>query len=189
MRKLKSMSVLIVLTFLFMNCKSESKVVPQTNSVYDYSVNDINGNEVNLIDYQGKVLLIVNTASQCGFTSQYEGLQALYEKYKDKGVVVLGFPCNQFGGQEPGSSEEIKQFCESKFSVTFPLFEKVDVNGENAAPLYVYLKSEQSGLITDNIKWNFTKFLINKEGKPINRYASQTTPKQIESDIEKELTQ
>lgn len=188
MKNLKSMSALILLTFLFLNCKSESKVVPETNSVYDYSVIDIEGNEVHLIDYKGKVLLIVNTASECGFTSQYEGLQALQEKYKDQGVVVLGFPCNQFGGQEPGSSEEIKEFCESKFSVTFPLFEKIDVNGDNAAPLYVYLKSEQSGLITDDIKWNFTKFLINKEGKPINRYASQTTPEKIEADIKKELT-
>lgn len=181
------MSAFVMLAFLFLNCKTESKVAPQTNSVYDYSVNDIDGNEVNLIDYKGKVLLIVNTASECGFTPQYDGLEELYEKYKDQGVVVLGFPCNQFGGQEPGTSAEIKQFCESKFSISFPMFEKIDVNGDNAAPLYTYLKSEQSGLITDDIKWNFTKFLINKDGKPINRYASQTTPKKIEADIEKEL--
>lgn len=187
MKKLLILIPVVLISILVISINTNGKVMPATDSVYDYTVNDIDGNEVHLSDYQGKVLLIVNTASECGFTSQYEGLQELYEKHKDDGFVVLGFPCNQFGGQEPGSSEEIKNFCSSKFAVTFPLFEKIDVNGDNAAPLYKYLKSEQSGLITDDIKWNFTKFLIDKNGKPIDRYASQTTPKKIAKDVEKAL--
>jgi glutathione peroxidase len=157
------------------------------NSVYEFSANSLGGEPVQLNEYKGKVLLIVNTASECGFTPQYEGLEKLYEEYKDKGFVVLGFPCNQFGGQEPGSSEEIANFCEMNYGVSFPLFEKVDVNGENEHPLYTYLKSEQSGMVTDAIKWNFTKFLVDKNGKPVDRYAPQTKPADIKGDIEKLL--
>lgn len=156
-------------------------------TVYDFTVKTINGEDKSLADYKGKVLLIVNTASECGFTPQYKGLQELYNKYNKKGLEILAFPCNQFGGQEPGSSEEIKQFCDLNYSVTFPLFEKIDVNGDNAHDLYRYLKSEQSGLITDDIKWNFTKFLVNKNGKPVDRFASTTKPESLEDDIEKLL--
>lgn len=156
-------------------------------SVHDFSAEALGGGEVKLSDYAGKVLLIVNTASECGFTPQYEGLQKLYQEYEDKGLVVLGFPCNQFGGQEPGSSEEIASFCKANYGVTFPMFEKVDVNGEDEHPLYTYLKSEQAGLLTDNIKWNFTKFLVDQNGKPVERYAPQTKPEAIKEDIEKLL--
>jgi glutathione peroxidase len=185
MKKLLILIPVVLISIFVISQNTKGKVMPATDSVYDYSVNDIDGNEVHLSDYEGKVLLIVNTASECGFTSQYEGLQELYEQHKDDGLVVLGFPCNQFGGQEPGSSEEIKNFCSSKFSVTFPLFEKIDVNGDNAAPLYKYLKSEQSGLITDDIKWNFTKFLIDRNGQPVERFAPTTKPEKIESHIKK----
>lgn len=156
-------------------------------SVHDFSAEALGGGEVKLSEYSGKVLLIVNTASECGFTPQYEGLQKLYQEYEDKGLVVLGFPCNQFGGQEPGSSEEIASFCKANYGVTFPMFEKVDVNGEDEHPLFTYLKSEQAGLLTDNIKWNFTKFLVDQNGKPVERYAPQTKPADIKEDIEKLL--
>lgn len=152
-------------------------------SIYDFKVKSIDGEEKPLSDYKGKVLLIVNTASKCGFTSQYKGLQELYSKYSSQGFEVLGFPCNQFGGQEPGTSDEIKEFCELNYSVSFPIFEKIDVNGDNAHELYKFLKSEKSGLITDDIKWNFTKFLVDKNGKPIERYGSTTTPESIEKDV------
>ena len=152
-------------------------------SIYDFKVKTISGEEKSLADYKGKVLLIVNTASKCGFTPQYKGLQKLYSKYSSQGFEVLGFPCNQFGEQEPGSSDEIQEFCELNYSVSFPIFEKIDVNGENAHDLYKFLKSEKSGLITDEIKWNFTKFLVDKNGKPIERYGSVTTPESIEKDI------
>ncbi len=187
MNKLKLITAIIMLAFLTMNCKSEGKDMSEDKTVYEYTAKNIDGVTVNLSDYEGKVLLIVNTASECGFTPQYEGLQELYAKYKEQGFEVLAFPCNQFGGQEPGEGNEIKEFCSTKFSTTFPLFDKIDVNGENAHPLYVYLKSKQSGLVTDDIKWNFTKFLIGKDGVPINRYAPQTTPAKITPDIEKEL--
>lgn len=154
-------------------------------SIYDFKVNNIDGDPVTLADYKGKALLIVNVASRCGFTDQYEGLQALYEKYKDRGFVVLGFPCNQFGGQEPGSSAEIKFFCKSNYDVSFPMFEKIDVNGDQAHPLYVHLKQQQKGVLgTEAIKWNFTKFLVDQEGRVLKRYASATKPKSIASDIE-----
>lgn len=154
---------------------------------YDYKVKNISGEEVSMSDYKGKVVLIVNTASKCGFTKQYEGLEELYEKYKDQGFVILGFPCNQFGAQEPGSNEEIKNFCTSTFSVTFPMMSKIDVNGENADPLYKFLKSEQGGILGDDIKWNFTKFLIDREGNVVDRFASQKTPKALEKEVEKLL--
>lgn len=154
---------------------------------YDYKVKNILGEEVSMSEYKGKVVLIVNTASKCGFTKQYEGLEELYEKYKDQGFVILGFPCNQFGAQEPGDNAEIKNFCTSTFSVTFPMMSKIDVNGESADPLYKFLKKEQGGILGDEIKWNFTKFLIDREGRVVDRFASQKTPKQLEKEVEKLL--
>lgn len=176
--------VLSVSTIIYSATKSEDKM---SKTVYDFTVTTINGEEKSLADFEGKVLLIVNTASNCGFTPQYRGLQELYNKYNKQGLEILGFPCNQFGGQEPGSDEEIKEFCDLNYSVTFPMFSKIDVNGDNAHPLYKFLKSEQSGLITDEIKWNFTKFLVDQKGKPVDRYASTTKPESIANDIEKLL--
>lgn len=154
---------------------------------YDYTVKDINGNDLSMEEFKGKVVLIVNTASKCGFTKQYKGLEDLYQKYKDEGFVILGFPCNQFGGQEPGNNEEIKNFCDVTFSVSFPMMSKIDVNGKNEDPLYTFLKSEQGGIAGDRIKWNFTKFLIDREGNVVDRFASTTTPEDIEEDIKKYL--
>lgn len=154
---------------------------------YDYKVKNISGEEVSMSEYKGKVVLIVNTASKCGFTKQYEGLEELYEKYKDQGFVILGFPCNQFGAQEPGGNEEIKNFCTSTFSVTFPMMSKIDVNGDDADPLYKFLKKEKGGILGDDIKWNFTKFLIDREGNVVDRFASQKTPKALEKEVEKLL--
>jgi len=157
-------------------------------SIYDFSVDDIHGKRVKLDKYKDKVMLVVNTASQCGFTPQYKGLEALYEKYHDKGLEVLGFPCNQFGAQEPGTEDEIAQFCEVNYGVTFPLFAKVDVNGAKAAPVYKYLKSEKPGLLgSEAIKWNFTKFLVDRKGKVLARYAPNDTPESMAGDIEKAL--
>ena len=157
-------------------------------SIYDFTVNDIHGKPVKLDRYRGKVMLVVNTASECGFTPQYKGLEAMYEKLHDKGLEVLGFPCNQFGGQEPGSEKEIAQFCELNYGVTFPMFAKVDVNGNNTAPLYKYLKSEKPGLLgSEAIKWNFTKFLVDREGNVVKRYAPNDTPESIAKDLEKTL--
>jgi glutathione peroxidase len=157
-------------------------------SVYDFSAKTIRGEEQSLADYKGKVLLIVNTASKCGFTPQYKELQELYEQYRDRGFVVLGFPCNQFGHQEPGTEEEIKQFCQANYGVTFPMFAKVDVNGENAHPLFQYLKEKAPGMLgTKAIKWNFTKFLVDRNGNVIARFASQTRPSELKSEIEKLL--
>lgn len=160
----------------------------RSKTVYDFKVKDIDANEVDMSTYRGKLLLIVNVASQCGFTKQYAGLERLYRKYKDKGLVVMGFPCNQFGGQEPGSAEEIKVFCKENYDVSFPLFSKVEVNGDNALELYKFLKEEQKGSLgTTSIKWNFTKFLVNREGKPIERFGSAESPEEIESEIIKHL--
>ena len=157
-------------------------------TLYDFTVDDIHGKPVNLDRYKGKALLVVNVASKCGFTPQYKGLEALYRKYKDKGLEVLGFPCNQFGAQEPGSEEEIATFCETNYDVTFPMFRKVDVNGDSAAPVYKFLKSAKPGLLgTEAIKWNFTKFLVDKEGNVVERYAPNTEPKDIAGAIEKLL--
>ncbi len=154
-------------------------------SIYDFSVDDIAGKPVALERYRGKVLLIVNTASKCGFTPQYKGLEALYRKYRSQGLEVLGFPCNQFGAQEPGSAEEIESFCEINYGVTFPLFAKVDVNGDDAAPLYRHLKRERPGLLgSEAIKWNFTKFLVDREGKVVERYAPNTEPAALSADVE-----
>ena len=156
--------------------------------VYDFEVSRLNGEPAKLSEYRGKALLIVNTASKCGFTSQYSGLEKLYGKFQARGLEILGFPCNQFGKQEPGGSEEIAEFCSVNYGVTFPMFEKIDVNGKNAHPLYQHLKSEAPGLLgSEPIKWNFTKFLVNREGEVIERYASTTKPEQIEADIEAAL--
>lgn len=154
---------------------------------YDYKVKNISGEDVSMSEYKGKVVLIVNTASKCGFTKQYEGLEELYEKYKDQGFVILGFPCNQFGAQEPGGNEEIKNFCTSTFSVSFPMMSKIDVNGDDADPLYKFLKKEKGGILGDDIKWNFTKFLIDREGNVVDRFASQKTPRALEKEVEKLL--
>lgn len=154
-------------------------------TIYDFKVKTIQGEVTTLEEYKGKVLLIVNVASKCGFTPQYDGLEALHQKYKDKGLVVLGFPCNQFGSQEPGSEEEIQNFCRVNFGVTFPMFSKLKVNGDDTHPLYVYLKSEQPGFLgSEIIKWNFTKFLVDKSGKVVERFGSSTKPKELEKDIE-----
>ncbi len=153
-------------------------------TIHDFSATAIDGIERQLVDYKGKVVLVVNTASQCGFTGQYKGLEELYRTYADRGLVVLGFPCDQFGHQEPGDEEEIATFCERNFGVTFPLFAKVDVNGRDAHPLYQWLRSEKSGMVGNKIRWNFTKFLIDTDGNVVNRYGSTTTPEQIADDIE-----
>jgi len=157
-------------------------------SFYDFTVDDIHGKPVKLDRYQGKVVLVVNTASKCGFTPQYKGLEALYRKYHDQGLEVLGFPCNQFGAQEPGSESEIEQFCEINYGVTFPMFAKVDVNGDGAAPVYRFLKSAKPGLLgSEAIKWNFTKFLVDRGGKVVARFAPNDTPESIAGDVEKAL--
>ena len=157
-------------------------------SIYDFTVSDIHGKPVKLDRYRNKVMLVVNTASQCGFTPQYKGLEALYEKLHGKGLEILGFPCNQFGEQEPGDEKEIAKFCELNYGVTFPLFAKVDVNGETAAPVYKYLKAEKPGLLgSEAIKWNFTKFLIDRKGNVVKRYAPNDTPESIAKDVEKAL--
>ena len=156
-------------------------------SFYEYSAKLNNGRVKKLRDYRGKVLLVVNTASQCGFTPQYKGLQELYARYKDRGFAVLGFPCDQFGHQEPGDDAEIRSFCELNYGVDFPLFSKIEVNGNGAHPVYKFLRSEKGGLLGDAIKWNFTKFLIDKQGNVIDRYAPMTPPETIARDIEREL--
>ncbi|MFZ0706081.1 MAG: glutathione peroxidase [Candidatus Korobacteraceae bacterium] len=156
-------------------------------SFYDYSAKLNDGKVKKLSAFRGKVLLVVNTASQCGFTPQYKGLQELYANYKDRGFAVLAFPCDQFGHQEPGSDDDIKSFCETNYGVDFPLFSKIEVNGDNADPLYKFLKSEKGGLLGDAIKWNFTKFLIDKQGNVVDRYAPLTPPDNIARDIEREL--
>lgn len=156
-------------------------------SFYDYEALDINGEDISMEDYEGKVVLVVNTASKCGYTPQFEGLEELYNDYKDKGFEVLGFPCNQFAGQDPGSDEEILSFCELNYGVTFKMFSKVKVNGKDAHPLWNYLKDEQGGLAGDRIKWNFTKFLIDREGNVVDRFAPAKKPEELREDIEKYL--
>lgn len=153
--------------------------------IYDYVVKDQSGADVSLGDYRGKVLLIVNTATKCGFTPQYEGLEALYKKYKDAGFEILDFPCNQFLGQAPGSNEEIHSFCTLKYNISFKQFGKIDVNGDKTDPLYKYLKEEQKGVGSNKIKWNFTKFLVDKEGNVVKRFAPTTKPEAIDEEIKK----
>jgi glutathione peroxidase len=152
--------------------------------IYDLSAKAIDGTERKLDQYKGKALLVVNVASKCGFTPQYKGLEELWEKFRDQGLVVLGFPCDQFGHQEPGDEAEIQSFCTTNYGVSFPMFSKIDVNGSNTHPVYEFLKSEAPGLLgTTSIKWNFTKFLVDRSGKVVKRYASTDTPAKIESDI------
>ncbi|WP_028977580.1 glutathione peroxidase [Sporolactobacillus terrae] len=158
-------------------------------SIYEFSVKDLNENSVSLANYKGKVLLIVNTATQCGFTPQYEGIQKLYENYQPEGFEILDFPCDQFGHQAPGTNEEINQFCSMRYHTTFPRFARINVNGEHADPLYTYLKSQKGGILSSNIKWNFTKFLIDRSGTVVQRYASTVKPEKIAEDIEKLLKQ
>ena len=153
-------------------------------TVFDFTAQDIAGKDVDLSQYKGKVLLIVNTASKCGFTPQYKGLQAVFEKYRERGFEVLGFPCNQFGHQEPGDEAQISEFCELNFGVDFPLFGKIDVNGDDAHPLYRHLKEEAPGLLGSKaVKWNFTKFLVNRDGQVVKRYAPTDKPESLAKDI------
>jgi glutathione peroxidase len=154
-------------------------------TAHDFNATSLDGKPVPLKEFAGKVMLIVNTASKCGFTPQYEGLEALYRKYRDRGLVVLGFPCNQFGAQEPGSAAEIGSFCEKNYGVSFPMFEKIDVNGDATHPLYQWLKKRARGLLgSERIKWNFTKFLLDRQGNPIERYAPVKKPEDLAKDIE-----
>ena len=171
-----------IITFLFSG-NSKGQKAPVANNFYELKATSLQGREISMSDYKGKVVLIVNTASKCGFTPQYEGLEALNLKYKDKGLVILGFPCNQFLKQEPGTSEEIEQFCKINYGVTFQLFEKINVNGPNTHPVYLFLKNALPGKIT----WNFNKFLLDRNGVPVKRYPSQTTPKDLEKEIEELL--
>lgn len=156
-------------------------------SIYDFKVKNVNGEEVSLSEFKGKVLLIVNTATGCGFTPQYDGLQDLYEKYQKQGLEILDFPCNQFGNQAPGSEDEIVSFCQANYGVTFSQFAKIDVNGVNEEPLYTYLKKEKSGLMGSRIKWNFTKFLVDKNGAVTERFGPTVTPEKIEEKIKEML--
>lgn len=188
MNKLFFLILLFIGLFTNLSCNDKKTQELKMNNVYDFVVKDIDGKEVNLSEYQGKVLLIVNVASYCGYTKQYSGLEAIYRKYKDKGFEILAFPCNQFGNQEPGTNEEIKNFCSSKYDVTFRLFDKIDVNGDKAHPLYIYLKDKKPGIMgTKDIKWNFTKFLIDKNGNVVDRFGSNKTPEDIAPEIEKLL--
>lgn len=153
-------------------------------NIYSFRVKAIDGKEISLSEYQGKTLLIVNVASRCGFTPQYEGLEALYRKLKDRNFLVLAFPCNQFGAQEPGDENEIQNFCKTSYDVTFPMFAKIEVNGEGTQPLYSFLKKKEKGILgTEAIKWNFTKFLVSKTGEVLQRYAPQTSPESLEKEI------
>lgn len=158
-----------------------------SNEFYPMSANTLQGKEVFMQQYAGKVILVVNTASKCGLTPQYEGLETLYKKYQDKGLMILGFPCNQFGGQEPGGEKEISETCLINYGVSFPIFEKIEVNGSGTHDIFKYLKAELPGTLGKRIKWNFTKFLLDAEGKPLKRYAPTTTPASIEADIAKLL--
>jgi len=156
-------------------------------SLHDFTATAIDGSDTDLSSYDGQVVLVVNTASKCGFTPQYEGLQKLQDTYADRGFAVLGFPCDQFAHQEPGREDEIAAFCEKNYGVTFPMFAKIDVNGDDAHPLYQWLKSEQGGLIGEKIKWNFTKFLVGRDGQVVDRFAPTTKPEKLTGDIEKAL--
>jgi glutathione peroxidase len=153
-------------------------------TLHDFSATTISGTEADLAEHRGKVVLVVNTASKCGFTPQYEGLEALWERYRERGLVILGFPCDQFGHQEPGDESEIQEFCQLNYGVSFPMFAKVEVNGDGAHPLYRWLRTQKGGVLGDRIKWNFTKFLVDPEGNVVKRYASTTKPEKIAADIE-----
>ena len=180
--KLIAATLCISLLFILSTSAQESKNVM---NFYQFKAKTLEGKSVSMKDYAGKVVLVVNTASKCGFTPQYEGLEKLYKDYKDKGLVILGFPCNQFGNQEPGTAEEISTFCKSKYGVSFPMFSKIDVNGDKADSLYKYLKEALPGTLGNDIKWNFTKFLLDRNGKPVKRFGSVVKPEEISKDIEK----
>lgn len=154
---------------------------------YDLEAKLLNGQTKSMADYSGKTVMVVNTASKCGLTPQYEGLENLYQKYKDDGLVILGFPCNQFGNQEPGDANDIEEFCQVNYGVSFPIFEKIEVNGRNTHPVFKYLKSKLGGLLGSSIKWNFTKFVVDKDGKPVKRFAPTTKPEAMEDYIKKML--
>lgn len=154
-------------------------------SFYDLEAKDISGKNVSMSDFKGKTVVVVNTASKCGLTPQFEGLEELYKKYNDKGLVILGFPCNQFASQEPGSESDIQEFCQMNYGVTFPMFSKIDVNGENTHEVFKYLKSELGSILGSKIKWNFTKFVIDKNGKPYKRFAPTTKPEKMEAVLQK----
>ncbi|MCV6636478.1 glutathione peroxidase [Candidatus Albibeggiatoa sp. nov. NOAA] len=154
---------------------------------YDFEAQKLNGESTSMQTFTGKTVVVVNTASKCGLTPQYEGLEKLYQKHKDNGLVILGFPCNQFASQEKGNSDEIQEFCQLNYGVSFPMFEKIDVNGDNAHPLFKYLKSKLGGILGSKIKWNFTKFVIDKNGTPVKRFSPTTTPEKMEKYIEKIL--
>jgi glutathione peroxidase len=158
------------------------------DNIYQFTAKTLQGKEVNLKDYQGRTVLIVNTASKCGLTPQFEGLEKLYGKYRDKGLVILGFPCNQFANQEPGDEKQISEGCLINYGVSFPMFSKIEVNGQNAHPLYKFLKNRLPGLFGGSIKWNFTKFLVDKNGKPVKRFAPFTKPEKIDKYLEKVLS-
>jgi glutathione peroxidase len=166
----------------FFQAHAQSGSAP--GAFYQFKATLLDGKEVSMKNYEGKVVLIVNTASKCGFTPQYEGLEALYKKYADQGFVILGFPCNQFANQEPGNAQEIATFCRSTYDVTFPMFQKIDVNGKNATPLYKWLKNVLPGTMGNAIKWNFTKFLLDRHGNPVKRYGPPVKPEAIANDIE-----
>lgn len=183
-----SFFLLLIALYFFRRNSSSRMAENSSKSIYDFTVKDISGNDVSLSQYRGKVLLVVNVASQCGLTqTNYKELNVLYQKYKDQDFEILAFPCNQFRGQEPGSSEEIQNVVCTRFKAEFPVFDKVEVNGKNAEPLYKFLKDQKGGIFGDGIKWNFTKFLVNKEGKVVDRYAPTTAPLKIEKDIGKLL--
>lgn len=178
------MKILFLLLFLLINIFAKDNKM----NIYDFQVKTIDGEIISMSKYKGKVLLIVNVASKCGFTKQYEGLENLFEKYKEKDFMVLGFPSNQFANQEPESDDKIKEFCSLTYDVKFDMFSKIDVNGENESPLYTFLKSSQKGILgTEDIKWNFTKFLVDKNGNVVDRFAPTTTPESIEEDVLKLL--
>lgn len=185
--KLKTLSIFALLFLGITISSSYSTNKDSAMNIYNFTAKTIDGADKSIADYKGKVLLVVNVASKCGFTKQYSGLEALYQKYKDQGIEILAFPCNQFGSQEPGTSEDIKEFCSVNFGVSFQLFDKIDVNGDNAHPIFKYLTKAKGGVITDAIKWNFTKFLIDREGNVVDRFAPQTTPESIEKEIKKLL--
>ncbi|WP_025647284.1 MULTISPECIES: glutathione peroxidase [Psychrobacter] len=157
------------------------------STIYDFTAERMDGTEQSFADFEGQVLLVVNTASKCGFTPQFEGLEVLNEQYKDQKLTIIGFPCNQFGGQDPGSNEEIGAFCQKNYGVSFPMMAKVDVNGSDAHPIFKWLKEQKGGLLTNGIKWNFTKFLIGSDGQVLERYAPTTKPEALKADIEKAL--
>lgn len=185
-------NILLALLFLLPLTNQAGETMPQTTpdtkTFYDFNATSIIGENISMSHYKEKVVLIVNVASKCGFTPQYEGLQKLYEQHEKEGFTILAFPCNQFKEQEPANHKEIQNFCTSNYNITFPLFEKIDVNGDNAHPLYKFLKSQATGIMwTESIKWNFTKFLVDKKGTVIKRYGSSTKPKEIEADIIKLL--